>query len=69
MFLQVLGALERLATPTALVWLQWNMNTDVGSNVITLDSGGVACAPRTGQVQIIGALAADVLFANVQLKS
>jgi hypothetical protein len=65
MLFEILGTLERLAAEVAFVRLQRNMNTNVRSNVITLDRGGTAVAPLTGQVQIVGALAANVTFTDV----
>lgn len=50
MLLQILRTLEGLAAEVALVWLQWDVNTDVRGDVITLDSGGSALVPSTGQV-------------------
>lgn len=65
--LQILGTLERLATEVALVRLQRNVDTDVRGNVITLNGGSAAVTPLTCQVQIVGALAPNVTFANVVL--
>ena len=33
--------------------------------MVTLDGGGATCAPLTGEVEVVGALAADVAFAYV----
>lgn len=65
--LQILRALESLATEVALMWLQGHVNTDVRSNVITLDRGGAAVAPLAGQVQVVGALATNMTFTDVVL--
>jgi hypothetical protein len=65
--LQILWALESLAAEVALVWLQRHVNTDVRSNVITLDRGGAAVAPLAGQVQVVGALATNMAFTDVVL--
>jgi hypothetical protein len=67
MLLQVLGALERLLTKVALVWLEGNMNTNVRGDVIALDSGGVALIPSTGEVEIVGALAANMTLTHMVL--
>ena len=67
MFLEILWALERFATEVALVRLQGHMNANVRGDVVTLDGGGATCAPLTGQVQVVGALAADMAFAYVVL--
>jgi hypothetical protein len=66
-FLQILGPLEGLATEVALVRLQRDMHTNVGGDVVTLDGGGVAVAPLASQVQVVGALAADMALADVFL--
>jgi hypothetical protein len=65
--LKILGALESFATEIAFMRLQRNMNTNVRSNVITLDSGSAAVAPLAGQVQVVGAFAANVTFAHMVL--
>lgn len=67
--LQILGTLESLATEVALVRLQGNVNSNVRSNVITLDSGGAAIAPLAGEVQVVGALAADMALTDVVLST
>jgi hypothetical protein len=67
MLLQILGTLESLATEITLVRLERHMHTNVGSDVVALDSGGVAGSPLTSQVQVVGALATDMAFANVFL--
>lgn len=66
-FLQILGPLEGLATEVALVWLQGDMHANVGGDVVALDGGGVAVAPLASQVQVVGALAADMALADVFL--
>jgi hypothetical protein len=66
-FLQILGPLERLATEVALVWLQGDMHTDMRGDVVALDGGSIAVAPLTGQVQVVGAFAADMALADVFL--
>lgn len=65
--LQVLRALEGLATEIALVGLQGDMDANVGGDVVALDGGGVAVAPLAGQVQVVSALATDMAFADVFL--
>jgi hypothetical protein len=50
MFLQILRTLERLFTGITFVRLQWDVNTDVGGDMVTLDSGGAARVPATGEV-------------------
>ena len=68
MLLQVLGSLEALAAEVALVRLEGNMDTDMRSDVVTLDSGCPTLIPLAGEVQVVGALATNVLFANVFLE-
>jgi hypothetical protein len=65
--LEILGSLEGFATEVALVWLERNVHSNVRGDVITLDSRGPAVAPLACEIQIVGALAADVAFANVVL--
>ena len=67
MLLEILRALERFATEVALVRLQGYVNSDVRGDVVTLDGGGATCSPLTGQVEVVGALAADVAFAYMVL--
>lgn len=68
MLFEILGTLECLATEVTLMWLEWDVDTDVRSNVISLDGGGAAVAPLTGQVQVVGALATNVTLTNVILR-
>lgn len=65
--LEILRALEGLAAEVALVWLQWHVNTDVRGNVVTLDGCGAAVTPLARQVQVVGALAANVTLTDVIL--
>jgi hypothetical protein len=65
--LQILRALECLATEVALVWLQGDMDANVGGDVVALDGGGVAVAPLASQVQVVGAFATDMALADVFL--
>jgi hypothetical protein len=67
MLLQVLGTLECLAAEVTFVWLQWDMDADVGGDVVTLDSGGTTGVPSTGQVQVVCALSSDMLLADMVL--
>lgn len=65
--LEILGALEGLAAEVALVWLQGHVNTDVRGDVVTLDGCCAAVAPLARQVEVVGALAANVTLTNVVL--
>lgn len=67
MLLQVLRPLEGLPAEVAFVRLERHMDTNMRGDVIAFDGGGAAIAPLTGQVEIVGALAANVSFANVIL--
>jgi hypothetical protein len=67
MLFEILGTLECLLAVVALVWLQWDMDADVRGDVITLHGGCPAGSPGTGEVQIIGRLAANVILADVIL--
>ena len=66
-FLQVLGTLEGLAAKLAFVRFQRDVDSDVRGDVIALDGGGSAAAPLTGQVEVVGRLAADMTFTDVLL--
>lgn len=65
--LQILRAFESLATEVALVRLQWDVNTNVRRDVVTLHSSGTAVTPLASQVQVVGALATNMAFTNVVL--
>ena len=67
MLLQILGALERLATEVTLVRHEGHVYPDVRSNVIPLDGRGVTGTPLAGEVEVVSALAANVAFADVLL--
>jgi len=63
--LEILGSLERLAAKVALVRLQGHMDTDVRCDVITLDGSGSARIPLARQVEVVGALPANMAFTDV----
>lgn len=67
MFLEVLRAFEGFATEFTFVWFQGNVDSDVRGDVIAFDRRGAAATPLTRQVEIVGALAADVSFADMFL--
>ena len=67
MLLQVLRTLECLSAEVAFVGLQWDMDSDVGGDVVTLDGGGATGVPSAGQIQVVGALSSDVLLADMVL--
>lgn len=65
--LQILRAFERLAAEIALVRLEGNVYTNMRGDVITLHGGRAAVPPLASQVQVVGALAADMALAYVVL--
>jgi hypothetical protein len=67
MLLQVLRTLEGLATETALVRFEGDMDSDVRGDMITFDGAGVASFPATDEIQVIGALASDMSFTEMFL--
>jgi len=67
MLLEILRALESLAAEVALVRLEWNVDTNVRGDVITLHSSGTAVSPLASEVEIVRALATDMPFADVVL--
>jgi hypothetical protein len=67
MLLEILGPLESFAAEVTLVWLQRNMHTNVRGDMITLDSRGPAVTPLASEVQVVGALAADMALTDVIL--
>ncbi len=66
-FLEILWTLEGLATKLAAMRLQWDMNTDVGCNVVAFDDLNATCSPRALQVEVVGTLATNVTFTDVIL--
>ena len=67
MFLEILWALESLATEFALVRLERDVDSNVGGDVVAFDSGGSTLAPLAGQVEVISRLAADMTLADMFL--
>lgn len=43
------------------------MDSNVGSDMITLDGGGTALTPGAGEVEVVSGLAANVALANMFL--
>jgi hypothetical protein len=66
--LEILGTLERFAAEIALMRLERHMDPNVRSDVVALDSRGAALVPLASQVQVVGALATNMLLANVFLE-
>jgi hypothetical protein len=67
MLLQILRALESLAAEVALVWFERDMHANVRGDVVAFDGGGSAGTPLAGEVEVVGALAADMALADVVL--
>jgi hypothetical protein len=67
MLLQILWALKGLSAEITLVWLERDVDANVGGYVITLDGSGAAAAPLASQVQIVCALSADMALAHMLL--
>ncbi len=66
--LEILRALESLSAEVTFVWLEGDVYSNVGCDMVALDGGGPAGLPATGEVQVVGALSADVLLADVVLE-
>ena len=65
--LQILRPLESLATKVASVWLQRYVDTDMRCDMVTFHNSDATATPGTSQVEIIGAFAAYMAFANMFL--
>jgi len=67
--LEILRSLESLSTEVALVRLEGNVDANVRCDVIALDGCDAARTPVASQVEVVCALATDVTFAYVLIKS
>lgn len=67
MFLFILWPFESLPTKLAPMRLQRNVNANVRRDVVPLDDFDLTVTPSTDQVQVIGAFAANVVFAYMVL--
>lgn len=67
MLLQVLRALEVLPAQRAAMRFEWDVDANMGGDVIALHHLRAARPPRTSQAEIVGALATDVFFAKMFL--
>jgi hypothetical protein len=65
--LEILGALEGLATELAFVRLERDMDANMRSDVIALDGRGTTLAPGAGQVEVVGRFATDVALTDMLL--
>ena len=63
--LEILRTLEGLATDLARVRLERSVNTKVGGDVVPLGTAHVAAFPLAGEAEVVSALAADVVIAQV----
>ena len=66
--LEILGSLEGFATEVALMRLQGHMHANMRSNVVAFYSRRSTVAPLAGQIQVIGALAANMALADMILR-
>lgn len=66
--LQILRALEALATELTLVRLERHMDSDVGCDVVTLDRGCAARIPLAGKTQVVGAFTTNMALTNVLIE-
>lgn len=69
MLLQILRSLEGLAAKIALVRLERDMNPNMRGDMVPLHRCGAAIPPLADEVQVVGRLATDMLFANVFLQT
>ena len=69
MFLEILRPLERLTTEVAFVWLEWNVNANMRGDVVAFYGGCPTCTPLAGKVEVVGALTANMAFADMILIS
>lgn len=67
MLLQVLRTLEGLAAELAFVRLERHVNANVRGDVVALDGGGAARVPLASEVQVVGALAANMTLTQMFL--
>ena len=67
MLLEILWALERLAAEFTLVRFERDVDTYVRSDMISLDSRGAAASPLTGEIEVVGRLAANMALADMFL--
>ena len=62
MLLQILRTLESLSTEVTFVRLEWDVDSDVRSDMVTLYGSSAALIPTTGEVKVICAFATDQLI-------
>jgi hypothetical protein len=69
MLLEILGTFECFATELALVGLEWNVDTDVGGDVVAFDCGRPALTPSAGQIEVVCRLTTNMALADVFLNA
>ena len=69
MLLQVLRALEGLAAKVTLVWLEGHMDPDMRGDMVSLDGGRTTTTPLAGQIEVVGALTANMALTDMFLHS
>jgi hypothetical protein len=67
MFLQIMGALVRVATEMAFVRLERHMSPNMGGNVVPLGSSNIAATPSAGQAEVASGLTVNMPLADVLL--
>jgi hypothetical protein len=65
--LEILRTLESLTTEVAFVRLKRDVNANVRGDMITLHGRRTAVTPLACQVEVVGALTANVTLANMVL--
>lgn len=63
--LQVLRALEGFLADLADVWLEGCVDSEMTGDMVTLCTGCTAVLPLAGETEIVGALSADVVVAEM----
>ena len=44
---------------------EWGVDSEVGSDMVALGAGGAAVFPGAGETEVVGALATDVVVAEM----
>ena len=66
-FLEILRTLEGLAAEIAAMRLQRDVDANVRGDVVAFDDLDAAGAPRTLQIEVVGAFATDMILTDVLL--
>ena len=67
--LEILRTLEGFAAEITLVRLQWDVNAYMRSDMIALHRRRTAVSPLACQVEVVGALTANMTLANMVLRN